>query len=90
MSDQAKPDSLKTAEDISDFGPEFDEIEIGRLSETEYEADNLRHELFLACEREEIEVLEREFEEELSQLFSLSHLDEVVRKQPDPPGWLGL
>lgn len=86
MNDQARLDSRKTADDISDFGPEFDEIEIGRLSEVEYEAANLCHELFLACEREEIEVLEREFEEELSQLFSLSHLDEVGRKQPDPSG----
>ncbi len=90
MDDQTRFDNRKVIEDPSDFDPEFDEIEIGRLTESEYEAANLRHELFLVREREEAEILEREFEQELSQLFSLTTADEVGREQPDPPGWPGL
>jgi hypothetical protein len=37
-----------------------------------------------------MEILEREFEQELSQLFSMTRADEVGRNQPDPPGWPGL
>lgn len=90
MDDQTRFDNRKVIESDSDFEPEFDEIEIGRLTEAEYEAANLRHELFLVREREEMEILEREFEQELSQLFSLTRADEVGREQPDPPGWPGL
>ena len=90
MDDQTRSDNRKVIESPSDFEPEFDEIEIGRLTEAEYEAANLRHELFLVREREEAEILEREFEQELSQLFSLTRADEVGREQPDPPGWPGL
>lgn len=90
MDDQTRFDNRKVIESDSDFEPEFDEIEIGRLTEAEYEAANLRHELFLVREREETEILEREFEQELSQLFSLTKADEVGREQPDPPGWPGL
>lgn len=90
MDDQTRSDNRKVIESSSGFEPEFDEIEIGRLTEAEYEAANLRHELFLAREREETEILEREFEQELSQLFSLTKADEVGREQPDPPGWPGL
>jgi hypothetical protein len=89
MDDQTSFDNRKVIESDSDFEPEFDEIEIGRLTEAEYEAANLRHELFLVREREETEILEREFEQELSQLFSLTKADEVGREQPDPPGWPG-
>jgi hypothetical protein len=90
MDDQTRSDNRQLFEDESTFEPDFDEIEIGRLTEAEYEAANLRHELFLAREREEMEVLEREFDEELRQLFSLTRADEVGREQPDPPGWPGL
>lgn len=90
MDDQTRSDNRQLLESEFDFEPDFDEIEIGRLTEAEYEAANLRHELFLAREREEIEVLEREFDEELRQLFSLTRADEVGREQPDPPGWPGL
>jgi hypothetical protein len=51
------------------FEAEFDEIEIGRLTEAEYELANLRHEMFLEKERAERETLDREFEEELEQLL---------------------
>ena len=90
MDDQTRSDNRKVLESESDFESDFDEIEIGRLTEVEYEAANLRHELFLVREREEMEILEREFEQELSQLFSLTRADEVGREQPDPPGWPGL
>ena len=90
MDDQTRFDNRKVIKSDSDFEPEFDEIEIGRLTEAEYETANLRHELFLVREREEMEILEREFEQELSQLFSLTGADEVGREQPDPPGWPGL
>jgi len=90
MDDQTRTDNHQVLGGESDFEPDFDEIEIGRLTEAEYEAANLHHELFLAREREEMEVLEREFDEELRQLFSLIRADEVGRDQPDPPGWPGL
>ncbi len=90
MDDQTRSDNRQLLENEFDFEPDFDEIEIGRLTEAEYEAANLRHELFLVREHEELEVLEREFDEELSQLFSLTKADEVGRNQPDPPGWPGL
>lgn len=54
---------------LSGFEAEFSEIEIGRLTEAEYELANLRHEMFLEKERAERERLEREFEEELEQLL---------------------
>lgn len=90
MDDQTRSDNHQLLEGESDFEPDFEEIEIGRLTEAEYEVANLRHELFLAHEREELEVLEREFDEELSQLFSMTKADDVGRNQPDPPGWPGL
>ncbi|MBS1789660.1 MAG: hypothetical protein JST85_18190 [Acidobacteria bacterium] len=90
MDDQTRSDNRQLLESEFDFEPDFDEIEIGRLTEAEYEAANLRHELFLVREREELEVLEREFDEELSQLFSMTRADDVGRNQPDPPGWPGL
>lgn len=90
MDDQTRSENRKLLEPESNFEPDFDEIEIGRLNDEEYEAANLRHELFLVREREEMEALEREFDEELSQLFSLIKADEVGPNQPDPPGWPGL
>lgn len=54
---------------LSGFEAEFNEIEIGRLTEAEYELANLRHEIFLEKERAEREMLNREFEEELEQLL---------------------
>ncbi|MGE0133458.1 MAG: hypothetical protein AB7U82_35730 [Blastocatellales bacterium] len=89
MDDQTRSDNQQLLENEFDFEPDFDEIEIGRLTEAEYEAANLRHELFLVRELEEMEVLEREFDEELSQLFSMTRADDVGRNQPDPPGWPG-
>lgn len=90
MNDQTRSDNHQLLEGESDFEPDFNEIEIGRLTEAEYEAANLRHELFLVREHEEMEILERKFEQELSQLFSMTRADEVDRNQPDPPGWPGL
>lgn len=90
MDDQTRSNNRQLLESEFDFEPDFDEIEIGRLTEAEYEAANLRHELFLVREREEMETLEREFDEELSQLFSMTRADDVGRNQPDPPGWPGL
>ena len=90
MDDRTRPDNRQLLEGESDFEPDFNEIEIGRLTEAEYEVANLRHELFLVREHEEMEILEREFEQELSQLFSMTRADEVGRNQPDPPGWPGL
>jgi hypothetical protein len=86
MNQQVMSDGRTMIEDISDFEPEFNEIEIGRLTEAEYEAANLRHELFLVRERQEMEIFERELDEELSQLFRLSGADEVGREQPNSSG----
>lgn len=69
---------------------EFTEDEIGTLTEEEFEAAQLRHEMFLIREQKEVETLEQEFEEELNQLMSLTHDDETENEQPDPPGWPGL
>jgi hypothetical protein len=70
--------------------PEYTEAEIGILTDEEYEAARLRHERFLLHEQEEMETLEQEFDEELNQLFSLTHEDEIENDQTDPPGWPGL
>lgn len=90
MNDQSRSDDRKVLEGLPAFAPEFNEVEIGRLTEAEYETANLRHELFLEREREEMETLEQELDEELSQLFSLTQADGVDHDQPDPPGWPGL
>lgn len=72
------------------FAGEFTEAEIGALTEDEFEAAQLRHERFLIREQEEMDTLEQEFDEDLTQLFSLTHDDEMKQEQPDPPGWPGL
>ena len=69
MNDHTKTNGRQTAEQESDFEPEFTEVEIGRLTDAEYEMANLRHEMFLEEERAEREALVRKFEEELEQLL---------------------
>jgi hypothetical protein len=65
---EKNPDQ-EAMDQLTSFEAEFDEIEIGRLTEAEYELANLRHEMFLEKERAEQEMLDREFEEELEQLL---------------------
>jgi hypothetical protein len=65
---------------------DYDEIEIGRFDEAEYEIANRRFEAFLRRERDEQELLEREFAKELERLLK------IIRKNrtdpaADPPGW---
>ena len=65
---------------------DYNEIEIRRFDEAEYETANRRFEAFLRREREDQELLEREFAEEIEQLLKL------IRKNrtdlaADPPGW---
>jgi hypothetical protein len=59
----------EAVDQLSGFEADFNEIEIGRLTEAEYELANLRHEMFLEKERAEREMLDREFEAELEQLL---------------------
>jgi len=65
---------------------DYNEIEIGRFDEAEYEIANRRFEAFLRREREEQELLEREFAEELERLLKIIRRN---RTDPaaDPPGW---
>lgn len=72
MNDHTKTNGRQTAEQESDFEPDFTEVEIGHLTDAEYEMANLRHEKFLEEERAEREALDREFEEELEQLLKTS------------------
>ena len=74
----------------ADFEADFSEIEIGWLTQAEYEFANLRHELFLEKERAELEMLDREFEEELGQLMKIIRTEDVKTAKSDPPGWPGL
>jgi hypothetical protein len=69
MNNKTRTNGRQTAEQDPEFEPEFTEIEIGRLTDAEYETANLRHEMFLEKERAEREALDREFEEVLEQLF---------------------
>ncbi len=75
---------------LSGYEADFDEIEIGRLTEAEYELANLRHEIFLKKERAELEMLDRGFEEELEQLLKTIRADDGQAVASDPPGWPGL
>ena len=70
----------------ADFEADFSEIEIGRLTQAEYEFANLQHELFLEKERAERETLDREFEEELGQLMKTIRTEDVKTAKSDPPG----
>jgi hypothetical protein len=65
---------------------DYDEIEIGPFDEAEYEDANRQFETFLERDREEREMLEREFDEKLEQLLKLIKKN---RTDPtaDPPGW---
>lgn len=74
----------------TNFEAAFSEIEIGRLTQAEYEFANLRQELFHDKERAERETLEREFEEELGQLLNTIHAGDAETATSDPPGWPGL
>jgi hypothetical protein len=69
MNDQTKTHGRQAAEQDSELEPDFTEIEIGRLTDAEYEIANLRHEMFIEKERAEREALDREFQEELEQLL---------------------
>ena len=69
MKDQTRTNCRQTPEQDSKLEPDFTEIEIGRLTDAEYEMANLRHEMFLKKERAERETLDREFEQELEQLL---------------------
>lgn len=61
---------------------DYNEIEIGPAADAEYDLANLRLEAFIAGEREQSEILERELDDELNQLIL------TLRKgKQDPPGW---
>jgi hypothetical protein len=70
MNDETKASGRLTAENNAELEHDYTEIEIGQLNDAEYEMANLRHEMFLEKERAERETLDREFEEELDQLFA--------------------
>lgn len=72
-----------------DYEADFMEIEIGRLTEAEYELANLRHEQFLERERAERERLDCEFEAELESLWKTIGADGKEAPASDPPGWPG-
>ena len=65
---------------------EYNEIEIGRMTEGEYERANQSFQAFLEREQEERGQLEREFADELEQLFAMLRKN---RADPnaDPSGW---
>jgi hypothetical protein len=79
MNPKAKNDDLFA-------GDEYNEIEIGRMTEGEYERANQSFQAFLEQEQEERGLLEREFADELEQLFAMLRKN---RADPnaDPPGW---
>lgn len=79
MNPKAENDDFLTSD-------EYTEIEIGRMAEGEYAVANLRFQAFLEQEREERGRLEREFADELDQLFGMLRKN---RDDPnaDPPGW---
>lgn len=82
--------SQTTLDQWPEIEADFSEIEIGRLTEAEYELANLRHELFLERERAERETLDREFEEELDQLLKTIRPGDAETASSDPPDWPGL
>jgi hypothetical protein len=83
-------DAQETLDQRADFEADFSEIELGRLTQAEYEFANLRHELFLEREHAEREILDREFEEELGQLLKTISAGDAETATSDPPGWPGL
>jgi hypothetical protein len=90
MNDETRTNGQQMVEQDSEFEPDFTEIEIGRLTDAEYEMANLRHEIFLEEERAERETLGREFEEELEQLLKTIKAEDGKTVESDPPGWPGL
>ena len=83
-------DAQEALDQQADFEADFSEIEIGRLTQAEYEFANLQHELFLEKERADQETLDREFEEELGQLLKTISAGDAETATSDPPGWPGL
>ena len=83
-------DAHKALDQRADFETDFGEIEIGRLTQAEYEFANLQHELFLEKECAERETLDREFEEELGLLLKTISAVDAETPSIDPPGWPGL
>lgn len=79
MNPKAENDDFLTSD-------EYTEIEIGRMTEGEYELANRRFQAFLEKEQEERGRLERDFADELDQLFAMLRKN---RDDPntDPPGW---
>jgi hypothetical protein len=90
MNNEMRTNGQQMVEQDSEFEPDFTEIEIGRLTDAEYEMANLRHEIFLEEERAERETLDREFEEELEQLLETIKAEDGQTAESDPPGWPGL
>lgn len=84
---ESVPEAL---DERSGFKTDFNDIEIGRLTQAEYEFANLQHELFLEKERAERETLDREFEEELGQLLKTIRAVDTDTNTIDPSGWPGL
>ena len=83
-------DILESRKERACEEPEYSEVEIGRLTEAEYELANLENELFLEQERADREPLDREFEQELDRLIKTIRADEDKASADDPPGWPGL
>jgi hypothetical protein len=65
---------------------EYTEIEIGRMTDGEYELADQRFQAFLEREQEERGRLEREFADELDQLFAMLGKNRDA-PNADPPGW---
>lgn len=83
-------DAQEALDQRANFEADFSEVEIGRLTQAEYEFANLRHELFLEKERADREMLDQEFDEELGQLLMTISAGDAKTATSDPPGWPGL
>ncbi|MCI0662968.1 MAG: hypothetical protein L0220_18015 [Acidobacteria bacterium] len=90
MNNEKRTNGQDMVKQDSEFEPDFTEIEIGRLTDAEYEMANLRHEIFLEEERAGRGTLDRQFEEELEQLLKTIKAEDGQTIESDPPGWPGL
>jgi hypothetical protein len=72
-----------------DYEADFTEVEIGRFADAEEDLACLRHEQFLEREHAERERLDREFAEELDELWKTIEADGKDAPTNDPPGWPG-
>jgi hypothetical protein len=90
MEDRDDKNLREVSENEAEYEADFREVEIGRLSEAEYELANLQHQTFLEKERIERERLDREFEDELNQLLKTLKSEDDDTAKGDPPGWPGL